>query len=280
MRSYLGDIIFIVLAVLTAFLLAGAPEIVRTPATRPAQPDTVAATPEIKSKDGLTESRHPYDIKAVEKRNIFAPSGSYQDDATISAPDNPYALIGVVGEGETLKAIFREYTGKVIKVSAGQRMMDGFRVVEVGKTQIVLKRGNEKKTFNLYSSPGLPVAVGGRVMNHKEKRPALIAVFEGADKKAVFRNFDGSLSVLRKGQSLPDGSVIKHIDSRLVTVADGKAEKELTLETKTAEQKREEVAYAGRAAAKNQFAGRADAERRRPTASQKRHQRVMKESGQ
>jgi len=54
----------------------------------------------------LTESRHPYDIKAVEKRNIFALQAVTRMTQRFQPPDNPYALIGVVGEGETLKAIF------------------------------------------------------------------------------------------------------------------------------------------------------------------------------
>lgn len=253
MRRYLWDIVFIVLAMLIAFLLAGTPEILRIPATRPAPP----AAPETKSKEKTMEMEKK-DTKVLEKRNIFALSGSYQDIAPVSVPDNPYVLIGVVGEGETVKAIFREYTGKVIKVSPGQRMIDGFSVTAIDKPQIVLKRGNEKKIFNVYHSTGLPGIVNDNMKRVEDEKSTLVAVLEGAEKKAVLRSVDGSLFVLRKGQTLPDGSVVVRIDSRFVKIRNGKTEAELALETKTPVQGQTGSVNAGKISVKNQPDGQAE----------------------
>jgi len=230
MRSYLWDIIFIVLAVMIAFLLAGRPGTFQTPATQPAQPDSTAAKLEIKSNEKAMDIIKS-DTATLEKRNIFASSGSYQNGAPIPVPDNPYALVGVVKEGNVMKAIFREYTGKVTETTAGQRMIDGFRVAAVGNPYVVLEKGNEKKIFNIFSAVILPVNGHETAKHLSDREPLLVAVLEGAEKRAVFRDAEGRLSILKVKQSLPDGSVIARIDSRRVTVLDGKVERELALNT-------------------------------------------------
>jgi hypothetical protein len=213
-----------------AFLLAGRPGTFQTPATQPAQPDSTAAKSEIKSNEKAMDIIKS-DTATLEKRNIFASSGSYQNGAPIPVPDNPYALVGVVKEGNVMKAIFREYTGKVTETTEGQRMIDGFRVAAVGNPNVVLEKGNEKKIFNIFSAVILP-ANGHETAKHlSDREPLLVAVLEGVEKRAVFRDAEGRLSILEVKQSLPDGSVIARIDSRRVKVLDGKVEKELALNT-------------------------------------------------
>ncbi|HUN55835.1 MAG TPA: hypothetical protein VMU29_11825 [Smithella sp.] len=230
MRSYLWDIIFIVLAVMIAFLLAGRPGTFQTPATQPAQPDSAAAKSETKSNEKAMDIIKS-DTAALEKRNIFDSSGSYQNGAPITVPDNPYALLGVVKEGNVMKAIFREYTGKVTEITAGQKMIDGFHVAAVGNPYVVLERGKEKKNFNVFSAGILPSGKYETAKHSLDRKLKLVAVLEGTEKRAVFRDAEGCLSILGIKQSLPDGSVIAHIDSRRVKVLDGKVEKELALST-------------------------------------------------
>ena len=257
MRRYLGDILFFILAMSIAFLLAGTPEILRIPATRPTSPGTLADAPETKSQERTLE-RTKNDTAVLEKRNIFALSGSYQDIAPVSLPDNPYVLIGIVGGGETTKAFFREYTGRVVNVLTGERMIDGFRVIAIDRPRIVLKRGNEKKIFNVFNPTGLPVIVSDNIKKIENEKIALVAVLEGSEKKAVFRNVDGSLSVLKTGQSLPDGSSVICIDARQVKLKRGKVEKEIALETKASTPSQARSVNAGKYSAENQPDGQAE----------------------
>ena len=76
----------------------------------------------------------------------------------------------------------------------------------------------------------LPSASGqGDMKKFSDRKTLLIGILEGADKKAVFKDQAGNLTILETGRSLPDGSVITHIDSRSVILTNGKEKKDLTL---------------------------------------------------
>ena len=225
MNRYLSDMGFIIMAAIAAFLLAGTPGTFQVPATRPALPATAATPPEMKPVEAAPQSSG----KAIGERNIFASSGSYKDAVkTASIPDNPYILLGIVQEGSVMKAIFREYTGAVTKAAAGQRMIDEFQVAAVQNRQVVLKKGKEKKVFSVYGDALSSVSGQVEKKNDSHRNPLLIGILEGADKKAVFKDQSGNLTILETGRSLPDGSVITHIDSRSVRLINGKDKKDLT----------------------------------------------------
>ena len=263
MKPYLVDIIFVVLTVLTALLLAGTTGTVQVPSTRPAPP-TAAVAKEMKQEQKKSMSEQEVEFKDISKRNIFSLSGSYQDSTPISLPDNPYVLIGVVKEGDVMKAVFRDYTDKVIKASAGQQMIDGFRLIAVDNPQVMLKRANEKKIFNIYRSDGLPVALEKHDKSIAEKKPVLVAIVQGAQKKAVFRDVNGSISFLRTGQALADGSVIMSIDARRVVIRKEKETTELSLYTETRAQIPDENIQPNKLPDKSQSAGEAAPGWRRP----------------
>jgi hypothetical protein len=226
MNRYLADIVFIVMAAVAAFLLAGTSGTFQVPATRPALPAKTATPPEMKPVEAAPQSSG----KAIAERNIFASSGSYKDAVkTAAIPDNPYLLLGIVLEGSVMKAIFREYTGSVTKAAVGQRMVDGFQVATVQKGEVMLKKGNARKVFSVYGTSLPSVAGQGDVKKISDCKPLLIGILEGADKKAVFKDQPGNLAILETGRALPDGSVITHIDSRSVRLKIGKDKKDLTL---------------------------------------------------
>jgi len=223
---YVADMIFIFMAATIAFFLAGMPKDIEGPVSRPASGSAgVKTPPEVKSMEVGQEKEG----MAIGERNIFSSTGSYKGYAQIPMPDNPYTLLGVVQEGAGMKALFREYTGTVTKVTMGYRMIDGFYVADVSNPQVVLKKGKERKVFNVYGA-SLPHGPGtGDVKNLADRKPLLIGILEGADKKAVFRDHAGNLNILETRQSLPDGSVITHIDSRSVRLRNRKEKKDLTL---------------------------------------------------
>jgi hypothetical protein len=174
--------------------------------------------------------------KAIAKRNIFASSGSYKDAVkTAAIPDNPYILLGIVQKGLVMTAIFREYTGSVKKADVGQQMIDGFQVAIVQNQQVMLKKGNARKVFSVYGATLSSASGQGDKRNDSHRNPLLVGILEGADKKAVFKDQAGNLTILETGRSLPDGSVINHIDSRSVRLTNRKDKKDLTLYAQTFE---------------------------------------------
>lgn len=227
MIRYLSDMVFIVMAAIAAFFLAGMPEYLKAPAPRPAPVSAEVKTPPgVKSIEAAPQSSG----KDISRRNIFTSSGSYKDAVkTAAIPDNPYLLVGIVQEGPVMKAIFREYTGSVKKAAVGQRMIDGFQVAVVQNRQVMLKKGNEKKMFSVFGANLSSVSGQTDEKKFSDRKPMLIGILEGADKKAVFKDQSGNLTILETGRSLPDGSVITHIDSRSVRLANGRDKKDLIL---------------------------------------------------
>ena len=65
--------------------------------------------------------------------------------------------------------------------------------------------------------------------NFSDRTFFLVGILEGVDKKAIFKDNTGNFTILNTGQSLPDGSVITHIDSSSVILRNGKDKKDLTL---------------------------------------------------
>lgn len=230
MIRYLSDMVFIVMAAIAAFFLAGMPQDMKAPVPRPAPMRAEVKTPpEMKPME--TEPKSSF--KAIEERNIFASTGSYKDSVKMVIPDNPYLLLGIVQEGPVMKAIFREYTGSVTKAAVGQRMIDGFQVAVVQNRQVMLKKGNEKKMFSVFGANLSSVSGQTDEKKFSDRKPMLIGILEGADKKAVFKDQSGNLTILETGRSLPDGSVITRIDSRSVRLINGKDKKELALYAQT-----------------------------------------------
>ena len=150
MTCYLADMVFIVMAAIAAFFLAGMPKYQNAPVPHQAPVlAEVKTPPEVKAMETAPRSS----VKAIEERNIFASSGSYKDAVKAAAiPDNPYILLGIVQEGSVMKAIFREYTGAVTKAVVGQQMIDGFQVATVQNREVMLKKGNERKVFSVYGA--------------------------------------------------------------------------------------------------------------------------------
>jgi hypothetical protein len=226
MTRYLSDMVFIVMAAIAAFFLTGMPKYPKAPVPHPAPVlAEVKTPPEVKAMETEPQSS----FKAIGERNIFASSGSYKDVVKTVIPDNPYILLGIVQEGSVMKAVFREYTGFVKKAVVGQPMIDGFKVATVQNRQVMLKKGNERKEFNVYGTSLSSVSGQGDMKKNSDRMPLLIGILGGVDKKAVFKGQTGNLTILETGRSLPDGSVITRIDSRSVRLTNGKDKKDLTL---------------------------------------------------
>lgn len=150
-RFLYPDILCILLVIGIAFLFASNPGVdLNSP---PAASDTQAVaskTPEARA-EGLGIVRKVEEVKELKTRNIFNATGAYTDtDATNRPlPEKPYNLIGVL-YGKEMKAVFAEYTGSVVTMTVGKKMIDGFVISKIKSTSVKLKRGNEEKELRTF----------------------------------------------------------------------------------------------------------------------------------
>ena len=91
------------------------------------------------------------EVKELKTRNIFAATGAYADAdaANRPLPEKPYRLIGVLN-GKEMKAVFAEYTGSVVTMTVGTKMLDGFVISKIKNTSVKLTRGKEEKELKTF----------------------------------------------------------------------------------------------------------------------------------
>ncbi len=96
----------------------------------------------------------------LEVRNIFEPDGNYEKPKElIIIPENPYNLIAVL-EGKEKKAILREYTGRMVSLKVGDKMIDGAVVIKIDKMSVTAKKGKKEKEYKIFDVKKKPV--GGK----------------------------------------------------------------------------------------------------------------------
>lgn len=232
-KKCLPDIFFIVLIALFAFLAAEKPAI-RASDVNLAADNAKMARPEIKKEGKAADagrSAVPDEaIKSIKGRNIFVASGAYSEQMAQSLPENPYALIAVL-KGKEKKAVFRDYLGNVLTLPVGGSLVDGFVVARIDEISVSLQKRNERKELRLFSLGGkaaLPPSVAA-TSAAPTNLYILTGILAGREKKAVFKDNRGAVSILAKGAKLPDGFVIAGIDDSTVLLKKGSEKKELKI---------------------------------------------------
>lgn len=221
-KEYILDVSAVLLITLMAFIIAGRPGI--NSQVRPASPypvKTLSAGPPQESKESngiiraIVSDQAGKDIK---KRNIFMESGVYTDSTGQIVPDNPYALIAVL-QGKERKAVFRDYQGKVLTLPAGGKLIDGFVITGIDAMSVRLQRRNEQKNLRLFNAGGsVPSSAIDKDGAVPKNLYTLIGILTGKEKKAVFKDYKGSVSILGVGTKLIDGAVITGIDPTAVHI--------------------------------------------------------------
>lgn len=88
----------------------------------------------------------------LEERNIFSMEGTYKSAKDkVVLPENPYTFIGVLGSKEK-QAVFREYTGHIITLKKGDRLIDDFVIKDIDNLYVKLKKskGKEEKEMRIF----------------------------------------------------------------------------------------------------------------------------------
>lgn len=151
------DIFCIILGIAIAYLFAGKPmvdlPIPSSPMGNPAQSGRSSEAIK-KQQDGAVgrQVNEDDENKEIKARNIFAANGAYTDSDNKPIPENPYTLIGVI-QGKETKAIFRDYTGSIVTGTAGQKMRDGFIIIEIDDASVKLRKGKEEREMKAFAIP-------------------------------------------------------------------------------------------------------------------------------
>ena len=155
--QYLPDILAILMVMIIAYMFAGKPtldpKLSASPGGNPAQSG--------QSSDAVKKQQVPDVASQVHKdnadkelmtRNIFTANGAYTDSDNKPIPANPYTLIGVT-QGKETKAIFRDYSGSVVTMTVGQKMIDGSVITRIDSASVQLKKGEEKTELKAFDVP-------------------------------------------------------------------------------------------------------------------------------
>jgi hypothetical protein len=229
-RKYIADIVSILIIISGVIVFAGKPYVnFNPPPAAIAQIDKNAVSEIKKGKEAVRGNTVSYE--ALEKRNIFTEVGVYAaaEKSLSVLPPNPYTLVAVL-QGNDKKAVFREYTGAIVTVPVGKKMIDEYVVQSIEGLTVKLKRGNEGKKLTVFNSGDASDVVSP---DDKKKLSAtpykLIGILNGKERKAVIRDYKNSVIVVAVGAKLGDGSVVTGIGDVLVRLKKGKENIELKI---------------------------------------------------
>ncbi|MDQ5984360.1 MAG: hypothetical protein CSYNP_00053 [Syntrophus sp. SKADARSKE-3] len=234
-KKFLPDVSGLIFIAVVAFLVASKPGINLTVKAKavPQQIKNTSVPVAVPPKNiAVSSSSSPQE--ALLERNIFAESGSYAIDAKAKPvlPEIPYQLIAILN-GKENKAVFREYTGAIINMTTGKKMIDDYVIITINNTSVELQRGKEKKGLQLFNA-AVSHQPAKAMEQHKNKTLSpviytLIGILGGQEKKAVLRSANGVVSIMPVGGMLGDGSVISVITPLSVKLKQGKKETELKM---------------------------------------------------
>jgi len=221
-KKNIPDLLAILVIALMVFMMAGQPAIkpaVNQAAQHPVAKSSSPAPQESKIISGIHRVIvSGQAVKDIKERNIFMENGVYADADGKIIPDNPYALIAVL-QGKEKNAIFRDYQGKVMTLRAGEKLMDGFVITGIDAMSVRLQRRNELKSLRLFNAGGNgPASAVDKDGAVPKNLYTLMGILSGKEKKAVFKDFKGSVSILSVGATLLDGSVITYIHPTTVQI--------------------------------------------------------------
>jgi hypothetical protein len=154
--KYLLDIIFVVIVVILALLTTQRPVVDLN--IRPSVADKKQPQDRKKEETKKVEKeivRNVFASKELKDRNIFSADGRYPMPKAGSAGmkdpllKNPYTLIGIL-QGEEKKAVFREYTGSIVFLTIGKKLIDDSIITRIDSTSVEVKKGKEKKELKIF----------------------------------------------------------------------------------------------------------------------------------
>lgn len=151
-KYYPLDLIFIGLSVILAFLLARKADMPLS--VKPSLSVKTERTGErpVKNPAATLFSIGDESSKELNGRNIFSADGRYPVITTQGKreiPEVPYTLLGVM-LGKEKKAVFREYTGSIVSLSEGAKMLDDSVITTIEKLSVKVKKGKKEREYRIF----------------------------------------------------------------------------------------------------------------------------------
>ena len=229
-KKYLWDAVSIVSILLLTLLLSGKPSVdFNPPPAASAEVDQKVAEEKPRETKAAQTIAAPL-YAALEKRNIFVEIGAYAtaEKALLVLPANPYMLVAVL-QGNDKKAIFREYTGAIITVPVGKKMIDEYVLESIEGVTVKLKRGQERKKLTVFNPGSAPAVMSPDDLKKHPTPYKLIGILNGKEKKAVLKDYTNATIILAVGEKLGNGSVVTAIGDVSVQLKKGKEKTELKI---------------------------------------------------
>jgi hypothetical protein len=152
-KRFLPEVIALLLVFLLAFLISGKPDRSKILSSRAEKRQPLPALPE--KPEGLKIIRPESVDQTLKDRNIFETDGAYlKPGETKKAPfpANPYSLIGIL-EGKERKAVFRDYTGAILVLTKGKKLIDEAVITRIDLRSVVLKKEDQERELKVFQYP-------------------------------------------------------------------------------------------------------------------------------
>jgi hypothetical protein len=149
-KRFFPEIIGFLFVFLLAFLISGKPEIPKFFSSPTNKKLTPTATP--KKLDPIKLIRTEALDSDLKDRNIFDSDGIYLKPGEVKKPpppENPYTLIGIL-EGKERKAVFRDYTGAVVVLDKGKKMIDEAVITRIDARSVIIKKDEKEKEVRIF----------------------------------------------------------------------------------------------------------------------------------
>jgi len=154
--KYLLDIISVFIVSGLVLLTAQRPVIdlnARSPVADKRRPQEITKEEMKKVEKGIVRGVAISNV--LKERNIFSLDGRYSMSEVGSAamkgpvPQSLDTLIGIL-QGQEKKAVFQEYTGSIVTLTEGKKLLDGFVITRIGNNSVEVKKGKEKKELRIF----------------------------------------------------------------------------------------------------------------------------------
>lgn len=160
-KKFLPEILGLLIIFSLAVLFAGRPGI------PPFQPSSRAgASPSPPSPQSIAEDagikRTGSTTLNLQERNIFSDDGKYLkpgEKPKPVLPENPYTLIGVLN-GKERKAVFREYTGNLVVLTKGKKLIDEAVITRIDSRSVQVKKEGKNRELKIFqTAPPKPLKI-------------------------------------------------------------------------------------------------------------------------
>jgi len=160
-KKYFPELIGLLVIFSLAFLFAGKPGIPKFQSApravaRPSlpSPQTIPEDMGIKRTGSITLT--------LQERNIFSEDGKYLkpgEKPKPVLPENPYTLIGIL-DGRERKAVFREYTGNLVVLTKGKKLIDEAVITRIDSRSVQVKKEGKDRELKIFQiAPPKPLRI-------------------------------------------------------------------------------------------------------------------------